>query len=124
MYGGRGGVGNGVDRPAGYIGESRLPDHIDTDAVIAQLNGLPRTHSAMHVTRFKCYREATDGRTQEVTVEIYESGPEAVEQDDGQEVETRRYYCVARSDDGKATSGNSADNVTRVLAAVHWWELD
>jgi hypothetical protein len=94
-----------------------MPDHIDTDAVIAQLNGLLRTHSAMHVTRFKCYREATDGRTLEVTVEIYDSGPDMEEQ-------TRRYYCVARSKDGKATSGNSADSVTKVLAAVHWWELD
>jgi hypothetical protein len=100
--------------------------NIDTDAVIAQLNGMPRTHSAAHATRFRCYRETPDGRTQEVTVEIYDSGPEVEEHDSGQEVETetRRYYCVARSDDGRATSGNSADNVTKVLAMVHWWELD
>jgi hypothetical protein len=101
-----------------------LPDHIDTDAVIAHLNELPRTHSAAHVTRFRCYREATDWRTQEVTVEIYDSGPIIEQQDDGQEVETRRYYCVARSDDGKAASGNSADKVSTVLSTVHWEDLD
>lgn len=42
-----------------------MPEHIDTDAVIAQLNRLPRTHSALHVTMFKCFRETADGRTQE-----------------------------------------------------------
>jgi hypothetical protein len=90
-----------------------LLDHIDTDAVIAQLNRLPRTHSALHVTMFKCFRETADGRSQEVTVEIYDSGPNVLEQ-------TRRYYCVARGEDGKATSANSADSVTKVLATVHW----
>ena len=101
-----------------------MPDHIDTDAVIAQLNDLPRMFEAAHTTRFRCYRKAADGRTQEVTVEIYDSGPIIEQQDDGQEVETRRYYCIARSDDGKATSGNSADKVRTVLATVHWEELD
>jgi hypothetical protein len=101
-----------------------LSNQIDTDAVIAQLNGIEHMSEAAHVTRFRCYREAADGRPQEVTVEIYDSGPIIEEQDDGQEVETRRYYCVARGENGKATSGNSADNVARVLATVHWWELD
>jgi hypothetical protein len=95
-----------------------MPEHIDTDAVIAQLNRLPRTHSALYVTMFKCFRETADGRSQEVTVEIYDSGPEVLEQ-------TRRYYyCVARGEDGKATSANSAESVTKVLATLHWGELD
>ena len=94
-----------------------MPEHIDTDAVIAQLNRLPRTHSALHVTMFKCFRETADGRSLEVSVEIYDSGPEVLEQ-------TRRYYCVARGEDGKATSANSADSVTKVLATLHWEDLD
>ena len=95
-----------------------MPEHIDTDAVIAQLNRLPRTHSALHATMFKCFRETADGRSQEVTVEIYDSGPDVLEQ-------TRRYYyCVARGEDGKATSASSADNVTKVLATLHWEDLD
>jgi len=39
--------------------------------------------------------------------------------------QTRRYYyCVARGEGGKATSANSADSVTKVLASVHWGALD
>ena len=95
-----------------------MAEHIDTDAVIAHLNSLPRTHSALHVTMFKCFRETAEGRSQEVTVEIYDSGPDVLEQ-------TRRYYyCVARGEDGKATSASSADTVTKVLATVDWGELD
>jgi hypothetical protein len=95
-----------------------LSNQIDTDAVIAQLNSLPRTHSALHVTMFMCFRETADGRSQEVTVEIYDSGPDVLEQ-------TRRYYyCVARGEDGKATPANSADSVTKVLASLHWEDLD
>ena len=91
---------------------------MDTDAVIAQLNSLPRTHSALQVTTFKCIRESADGRNQEVSVEIYDSGPSVLEQ-------TRRYYyCVARGEDGKATSANSAESVSKVLASVHWEDLD
>jgi hypothetical protein len=67
---------------------------------------------------FKCFRETADGRSQEVSVEIYDSGPDVLEQ-------TRRYYyCVARGEDGKATSANSADSVTIGLATVDWGELD
>ena len=57
-----------------------MPEHIDTDAVIAQLNRLPRTR--------------------------------------------RYYYCVARGEDGKATSASSAESVSKVLATLHWEGLD
>jgi hypothetical protein len=76
--GDRGGVGYWADRPAGYVGEGRMPEHIDTDDVIAQLNRLPRTHSTLHVNMFKCFRETADGRSQEVTVEIYDGGPDVL----------------------------------------------
>ena len=95
-----------------------MAEHIDTDAVIAQLNRLPRTHSALHVTMFKCFRETADGRSQEVSVEIYDSDPSVLEQS------RRYYYYVARGEDGKATSANSADSVTEVLATLHWEDLD
>src|SRR5215217_4966035 len=115
---GRGGVGYGAGRPRATQGGNRLSNQIDSDAVIAQLNRLPRTHSALHVTMFKCFRETAEGRSQEVAVEIYDSGPDVLEQ-------TRRYYyCVARGEDGKATSASSADTVTKVLATVDWGELD
>jgi hypothetical protein len=104
--------------------ESRLPNHMDTDAVIAYLNDLPDLFGAAHVTRFRCYREAPDGRAQRVIVEIYDEGLMVKQRDDVQEVEIRRYSCVARSDDGKVASGNSADKVSTVLSTLHWWDLD
>src|SRR5215217_2968243 len=104
---GRGGVGYGAGRPRATQGGNRLSNQIDSDAVIAQLNRLPRTHSALHVTMLKCFRETADGRSQEVL-----------------EQTRRYYYCVARGEDGKATSANSADSVTKVLATLHWEDLD
>jgi hypothetical protein len=87
---------------------------MEPHVVIAYLNTLPRLFEAAHVTTFKCYREAANGRTQEVTVEILDRGPG----------DFPRYSCVARSDDGKAASGNSADSVDVVLSTLHWWDLD
>ena len=87
---------------------------MEINAVIAYLNNLPKLFEATHVTTFKCYRETAGGRTQEVTVEI---------QDEGPEVEGARYSCVARSDDGKAASGNPADRVEVALSFVHWGDL-
>jgi hypothetical protein len=87
---------------------------MEPHVVIAYLNNLPHLFEAAHVTTFKCYREASDGHTQEVTVEILDRGLGDVP----------RYSCVARSDDGKAASGNSADSVDVVLSTLHWWDLD
>jgi hypothetical protein len=66
------------------------------------------------VTTFKCYRQSADGRIQEVTVEIQDRGLG----------DSPRYSCVARSDDCKAASGNSADQIDVVLSTLHWGDLD
>ena len=99
---------------------------MDTDAVVACLNDLPRMFGAAHVTRFRCYREAADGRAQRVVVEIYDEGRMVgAQDDDGQQgVAVRRYSCVARSDDGKVASGNSADDVRTALSTLRWQDLD
>ena len=96
-----------------------MPEQIDTDAVFAYLNQVPRLFGAAHVTRFRCCREAADGRAQRVILEIYDEGLMVQQQDDGQEVEVRRYSCVARSDDGEVASGNYADKVSTVLSTLH-----
>jgi hypothetical protein len=88
---------------------------METDAVIAHLNKLPRPSEAAHVTTFKCYRETADKGPKEVTVEIHDAGPG---------VEGARYSCVARSADGRAASGNPHDRVDVVLSSVHWSDLD
>jgi hypothetical protein len=87
---------------------------MEPHVVIAYLNHLPPLFEAAHVTTFKCYRNSSAGRTQEVTVEILDRGP----------AHAPRYSCVARSDDGKTVSGNSADSIDVVLSTVHWWDLD
>ena len=97
---------------------------MNTDAVIAYLNDLPDLFGAAHVTRFRCYRAAADGRAQRVTVEIFDEGLMLKQQGDGQEVEVRRYSCVARSDDGKVASGNPAGNVRTALSTLRWQDLD
>jgi hypothetical protein len=91
-----------------------MEPHVGPHDVIAYLNNLPRLSEASHVTTFKCYREAADGRTQEVTVEIHDRGPG----------DAPRYSCVARSDDGKGASGNSNDTLEVVLSTLHWSNLD
>jgi ketosteroid isomerase-like protein len=92
---------------------------MEPDLVIAYLNNLPRLFEAAHVTTFKCYRQSADGRTQEVTVEIHDAGPRG-----DPEAYPPRYRCIARSDDGKTASGNSADRIDVVLATLHWQDLD
>ena len=87
---------------------------MEPHVVVALLNHAPRLFEAAHVTTFRCYRQSADGRTQEVTVEILDKGPG----------DSPRYSCVARSDDGKAASGNSADQIDVVLSTLHWWDLD
>ena len=103
-----------------------MPNHMDTDDVIACLNDLPCMFGAAQVTRFRCYREAADGRAQRIVVEVYDEGRRvgAPDDDGPQHVAVRRYSCVARSDDGKAASGNSADNVRTALSTMRWKELD
>ncbi len=88
---------------------------MEINDVIAHLNRLPTLFAAAHVTTFKCCRETRDGRTQEVTVEIHDKGPE---------LGGTRYSCVARSDDGKAATGNPAHRVEAVLSNVRWWDLN
>ena len=87
---------------------------MEAHVVVALLKHVPRLFEAAHVTTFKCYRKSADGRTQEVTVEILDRGLG----------DSPRYSCVARSDDGKTASGNSADRIDVVLHTLHWGDLD
>jgi len=68
-----------------------------------------------HRTSFQCYRNAKSGAVQEVTVEIFDAGPDH---------SPNRYHVVATAADGKAASGNPGDSVNVALAFVHWWEFD
>lgn len=87
-------------------------------SLIPKLKQLPGVNfrSVDHVTSFSCYRDTKRGGTQRVTVEIHDAGPDAPA--------GLRYTCVAKSDDGKAATGNSNASIDVVLATVHWGDLD
>ena len=68
-----------------------------------------------HKTSFTGYRNTGSGKTQEVSVDILDAGPEAGDS---------RYSCCATSDDGKTASGNPGASIDLVLATVHWYNLD
>lgn len=83
---------------------------------IAELKKVAGFSEVYHTTSFRCFRHAKDGGVQEVTVEIYDAGPD-VDED-------LRYSCAAHSDDGKVASGNPGATIGVALATVHWWDLD
>lgn len=86
--------------------------------LIPKLKQLPGVNfrSVEHVTYFLCDRDTKHGRYQRVTVEIHDAGPDAPA--------GLRYTCVAKSDDGKAATGNPNASIDVVLATVHWGDLD
>ena len=73
-----------------------------------------RMFEVYHVTSFKCYRRRKDDSVQEVTVEIWDAGPD----------HPRRYHCVAQAEDEKRASGNPDQSIEGVLATLNWWDLD
>jgi hypothetical protein len=92
---------------------------MDIDDIIARLTQHTFS-SAYHVTTFKCYRPLPKApnlaNLQEVTVEIHDAGSQA---------DPRfRYWCVARTADGKGVSGSPESSVVAALAVVHWDKLD
>ena len=60
-----------------------------------------------HVTTFRCFRNAKKGGVQDVTVEVWDAGPDH---------SSGRYTVVAKSADGHSASGNSAPSIDVALA--------
>jgi hypothetical protein len=70
-----------------------------------------------HRTCFVCVRETKIGGDQLLRLEIDDAGPTAVA--------GLRYSCIATdTKTGKQASGNSGETIEKVLAMVHWWDLD
>src|SRR5438128_572180 len=65
---------------------------------------------------FECYRVRSDGCMQEVTVVILDAGPDAQGR--------ARYYCHAKSADGKEVSSSIEPTLDAAFASVNWSELD
>ena len=69
-----------------------------------------------HKNSYLCYRRTKKETVQKVIVEILDRGLN-VKPD-------LRYFCEAKSEDGKKVSGNPASSIDSALARVHWEKLD
>ncbi len=65
---------------------------------------------------FECYRVRSDGCMQEVTVVILDAGPD--------EQGRARYYCHAKSAEGKEVSSSIEPTLDAAFASVRWSDLD
>ena len=65
---------------------------------------------------FECYRLRSDGCMQEVTVVILDAGPDS----EGR----ARYYCHAKSAEGKEVSSSLEPSLDAAFASIRWSDLD
>jgi hypothetical protein len=65
---------------------------------------------------FEGYRLRSDGCMQEVTVVVLDAGPEAAGQ--------ARFYCHARSEEGRVASSRLESTLDAALASMRWTDLD
>jgi hypothetical protein len=68
------------------------------------------------VSRFKFYRRIEGDKTQEVSVEVLDAGPNANP--------SLRYHCMASADDGRTATGNPDSSIEYALMNMHWEHLD
>ena len=62
---------------------------------------------------FKMYRKTKGGGVQELTVEVWDAGPQ----------ELSRYHVIATAKDGRAASGNAGSTIQEAIAFVHWGDI-
>jgi hypothetical protein len=65
---------------------------------------------------FECYRLRSDGCMQEVTVVVLDGGPGVAAH--------ARYFCYAKSEEGRQTSSTLESTLDAALAAIRWADLD
>ena len=82
--------------------------------VIEHLKRVGGIFAAYQVTTFKAYRRDKAGVEREVTVEVWDAGPDS----------PRRYSVVATDEKGRQAGGNSHISLQAAIAMVHWWDLD
>lgn len=85
--------------------------------VIEALRGRSGFFEIYHLhSAYKCYRTTTAGEVQQVSIEIYDAGPQVQS--------NIRYHAKATSEDGKIASGNPDESIQAVLMTLHWFDLD
>jgi hypothetical protein len=68
------------------------------------------------LSTFQFCRNAKNGNTQTVTLEILDSGLNSDP--------NLRYHCFARSDDGRTATCNPDSSIESALMCMHWEHLD
>jgi hypothetical protein len=70
---------------------------------------------AGRMTTFRAWRREKDGGGEhEVTVQVYDAGPD----------HKNRYRVVAFDAFGRRAAGNGHASLDMALSFVHWWDLD
>jgi hypothetical protein len=87
-------------------------DPLDVLELVRKSAGL---FEAYRGTTFKGHRDAADGGTRLVTIEVWDAGPGA---------EGARYHVVAADERGRTATGTPADSIEVALAVVRWGDLD
>jgi hypothetical protein len=88
----------------------------DIDATtMAQIKKLPGMIGVQMLRTYQCQRTTKSGETQNVTIQVEDAGPDAVN--------SLRYSVIATAD-AKQASGNPDRSIEAALSAVHWWDLD
>jgi hypothetical protein len=89
---------------------------MNNDEIINRLKKATGAFEVYHKTSFQCFRTAKDGSVQDVTVEIWDGGPDIDP--------NLRYTCIAKTTDGRSATGNPDYSIEAVLSTVHWGDLD
>ncbi len=88
---------------------------MNTDEVITRLKKHADFSEVWQKTTFEGCREDKKGNPQKVEVDVFDAGPNRPE---------HRFYCIARSEDGKMATGNPESSIDMAILGVHWINLD
>ncbi len=89
---------------------------MNEDEIINYLNNNGGCFEVYHKTSFTANRKAKDGTTQQLDIDIFDAGS-TVNQD-------IRYYCEARTKDGKTATSNPVQSIQEALNKLRWYDLD
>ncbi|MHC4538052.1 MAG: hypothetical protein ACYS6K_29335 [Planctomycetota bacterium] len=89
---------------------------MNTEEIIRGLKQEANFSEVYQKTSFHCIRTDKNCIRQEVEVNILDAGPDVNP--------SFRYFCVAKSEDGKVATGNPDSSIALVLMHVHWNNLD
>jgi hypothetical protein len=87
---------------------------MDDDEMLRKLTEVGGFAELYRITTFKGYRTNKRGQTYEVTVELYDRGPD----------HQYRYHIVATDEFGHMATGNPDATINDAIAFTHWENLD